>query len=103
MHLVNCYVGKALLCTFDGDDAATTAEADFARAKKGHGKTLKCDWGGKSGCKVKVDKKASRACGERHGKLFDGRYKGYWKVTGQGDNDIKEITKEKFESSDPCN
>ncbi len=103
VRIKNCVGEKVLVCTFNGRDSATVAEADFKRLGDGDTTTLKCDGQGKGGCKVKASKDEDSACGERKGKLFSGRHSGYFLLFGASDDsDLVEVTESEYNDANAC-
>ena len=102
VRIANCAGEKMLVCTFNGDDSATNNEHDFKRLPNGDKVRLSCHGHGKGGCKVKADSRHTADCGKCQGKLWSGRKKGYFKILGDGDNDLVEIDETKYQSSSPC-
>ena len=103
VRVKNCSGEKMLVCTFDGKDSATVAEADFKRLENGKTTTLKCKGQGKGGCKVKADGRDNSACGERSGKLFSGRHKGYFLLFDDEENsDFVKVPESEYKKADAC-
>ena len=103
VRIKNCSGDKMLVCTFNGDDSATRIEADRTKLSKNSTTTLKCEGNGKGGCKVKADSNQSRECGDRKGKLFSGRHKGYFLLFGDNDNDdLVEVSESEYEDDNAC-
>jgi hypothetical protein len=102
INIVNCTGQRILVCTFNGDDGVTSTEHDSAKPNNGEKRKLSCHGHGKGGCKVKMANNVSSDCGEHKGQLFNGRHKGYFKIVGNDDGDLVEISKDTYDSDDAC-
>lgn len=103
VYLKNCYANeKVRVCAFNGKDSVTAVEHSTDTIGYGEGTKLKCHGQGKGGCKVRTDSNESNPCGARSGKLFDGRHKGYFRIMGESDGDLEEITETQYNSADVC-